>query len=148
MNSDEGLMVPTPCRWGEGRGEQPMGCPAALGHPSRRSHLLRSATARLPRHRAAEEKTPLVEPSLGDVRVVAVYHEYVLIRATMSFCFVLNNPAFGIETCQEPNDLAEQIEKNRAINCKGIHFVVNTRACCEKQGCTQTALPCKSQSMC
>lgn len=95
-----------------------------------------------------EEKTPIVKPSLGDVRTLAVYHEYVLIRATMSFCFVLNNPAFGIETCQEPNDLAEQIEKNRAINCKGIHFVVNTQACCEKQDCTQTALPCKSQSMC
>lgn len=83
-----------------------------------------------------KEKIPIVKPSLGDVHIHAVYQKYVLIRVTMSFCFVLKNPAFGIETCQEPNDLAEQIEKSRAINCKGIHFMVNTRACCEKQDYT------------
>ena len=66
----------------------------------------------------------------------------------MSFCFVLNNPAFGVESCQEPNDLAEQIEKSRAINCKGIHSVVNAGVCCEERDCTQTALPRKSRSMC
>lgn len=103
----------------------------------------------IPRAAAASwTQAPLVKPRVRDVRVLAIYHERVLIRATMSFGFALNDPAFGIETCQEPNDLAEQIEKNRAINCKGIHFVVNTGACCEKQDCTQTALPCKSQSMC
>ena len=52
----------------------------------------------------------------------------------MSFCFVLNNPVAGIETCQELNELVEQIGKSRAINCKRIHFVVNTCACCEGQG--------------
>lgn len=149
LNSDEGLMVSTPCRWDEGTEAQPVGWPAALRHSSLQPPPGTQQPPRLPRHRAAQrKKAPVVKPSLGDVRIPAIYHEGVLIRATMSFCFVLNNAAFGIETCQEPNDLAEQIEKNRAINCKGIHFVVNARACCEKQDCTQTALPCKSQSMC
>lgn len=134
MNSDEGGMRVQRCsRWG---GQ------LCLGIPCSGATLAAAALG------SSKEKIPIVKPSLGDVHILAVYHKYVLIRVTMSFCFVLKNPAFGIETCQEPNDLAEQIEKSRAINCKGIHFMVNTRACCEKQDCTQTVLPCKSQSMC
>lgn len=77
----------------------------------------------------------------GATHILIGYHKFVLIRATESFCFVLNHPASRIETCQALSELAEQIGKSRAINCKGIHSVVNTCACCEKQGCTQTALP-------
>lgn len=79
-------------------------------------------------------KTPFLQPSLRHTRTFAVYHECVLIRASMSFCFVLNSPAFGIEPWQEPTDLAGQIEKNKAINRQGIHVVVNPQARCEKQG--------------
>lgn len=38
LNSDEGLMVLSPCRWDEGTEVQPMGWPAALGHSALGCH--------------------------------------------------------------------------------------------------------------
>lgn len=137
LNSDGGLMVPTPAggmrvrRGGQLHSDIPCSAAAACAqHP--------------PGCRGTgqpEGKTPFLKPTLGDTRTIAVYHERVLIRASMSFCFVLNNPVFGIETCQEPTDLARQIEKNKAVNHKGIHVVVNPRARCEKRGCPAVQIP-------
>lgn len=88
------------------------GCPAALGH----SWL----------HSLSRGKTSAAIPRLGDEYPLAASHESVLIRAALPFCSMLNNPEFGIETCQELRALTEQVGRKRAINFPGIHAVVNT----------------------
>lgn len=62
---------------------------------------------------------------LGDECALAASHESVLIRAALPFCFVLNNPVFATEPCQELRDLTGHVGRSRAINCPGIHAVVN-----------------------
>lgn len=87
------------------------GWPAALGH----SWL----------HSLSRGKTSAAIPRLGGEYPLAASHESVSIGAALPFCFVLNNPALGIETCQELRALTEQVGRSRAINFPGIHAVVN-----------------------